>query len=86
MLTLGAREAKNEFGRLLDAAQSESVLIEKKGRPVAVVLSVKKYQLLEDAQDKLWEILAKTSDEFSFKILASSFAVAFRSTIIFGSA
>lgn len=62
MLTLGAREAKNEFGRLLDAAQSESVLIEKKGRPVAVVLSIQKYQLLEDAQDKLWDILAKTSE------------------------
>ena len=62
MLTLGAREAKNEFGRMLDAAQSESVLIEKKGRPVAVVLSIKEYQLLEDAQDKLWEILAKTSE------------------------
>ena len=62
MLTLGAREAKNEFGRLLDAAQSEGVLIEKKGRPVAVVLSIKEYQLLEDAQDKLWEMLAKTSE------------------------
>ncbi|MES2142277.1 MAG: type II toxin-antitoxin system Phd/YefM family antitoxin [Pseudomonadota bacterium] len=62
MVTLGAREAKNEFGRLLDTAQSESVLIEKKGRPVAVVLSIKEYQLLEDAQDKLWEMLAKTSE------------------------
>lgn len=62
MLTLGAREAKNEFGRLLDAAQSENVLIEKKGRPVAVVLSTKQYQQLEEAQDKLWEILAKTSE------------------------
>jgi antitoxin Phd len=62
MLTLGAREAKNEFGRLLDAAQSENVLIEKKGRPVAVVLSIKQYQQLEEAQDKLWEILAKTSE------------------------
>ncbi len=62
MLTLGAREAKNEFGRMLDAAQSESVLIEKKGRPVAVVLSIKEYQLLEDAQDKLWEMLAKSSE------------------------
>jgi antitoxin Phd len=62
MLTLGAREAKNEFGRLLDAAQSEKVLIEKKGRPVAVVLSIKEYQLLEEAQDKLWEMLAKTSE------------------------
>jgi prevent-host-death family protein len=47
MLTLGAREAKNEFGRMLDAAQSEGVLIKKKGRPVAIVLSVKAYQLLD---------------------------------------
>lgn len=62
MLKLGAREAKNEFGRMLDAAQSESVLIEKKGRPVAVVLSIKDYQQLEAAHDKLWEILAKTSE------------------------
>jgi antitoxin Phd len=62
MLTLGAREAKNEFGRMLDAAQRESVLIEKKGRPVAVVLSIEEYQLLENAQDKLWEMLAKTSE------------------------
>lgn len=62
MLTLGAREAKNEFGRLLDAAQSEKVVIEKKGRPVVVVLSIKEYQLLEDAQDKLWEMLARTSE------------------------
>jgi antitoxin Phd len=62
MLTLGAREAKNEFGRMLDAAQSESVLIEKKGRPIAVVLSIKEYQLLENAQDKLWEMLAKASE------------------------
>jgi prevent-host-death family protein len=62
MLTLGAREAKNEFGRMLDAAQSEGVLIKKKGRPVAIVLSVKAYQLLEGAQDKLWEMLAKTSE------------------------
>lgn len=62
MLTLGAREAKNEFGRLLDAAQSEKVLIKKKGRPVVIVLSIKEYQLLEEAQDKLWEMLAKTSE------------------------
>ena len=62
MLTLGAREAKNEFGRTIDAAETEGVLTEKKGRPVAIVLSVKAYQLLEGAQDKLWEMLAKTSE------------------------
>lgn len=47
---------------MLDAAQRESVFIEKKGRPVAVVLSITEYQLLEEAQDKLWEMLAKTSE------------------------
>jgi antitoxin Phd len=62
MLTLGAREAKNEFGRMLDVAQREKVLIEKKGRPIAVVLSIEEYRLLENAQDKLWEILAKASE------------------------
>jgi antitoxin Phd len=63
MLTLGAREAKNEFGRLLDAAQSESVLIEKKGRPVAVVVSIKQYRSFIDMEDKFWEILANASEK-----------------------
>ena len=62
MLTLGARAAKNEFGRMLDAAQSEGVLIEKKGRPVAIVLSGGGGGGVGGAQDKLWEMLAKTSE------------------------
>jgi prevent-host-death family protein len=37
--TLPAREAKNQFGRLLDTAQREPVTITKKDRPVAVLLS-----------------------------------------------
>ena len=40
MKVFGAREAKDEFGRLLDTARREPVTIEKKGRPVAVVLSI----------------------------------------------
>ena len=52
METFAAREAKNAFGRLLDTAQREPVTIEKKGRPVVVVLSkhaydVKQQQLRE---------------------------------------
>lgn len=62
MSTFGAREAKNEFGRLLDTAQREAVMIEKKGRPVAVVLSVDEYKRLEEAEDALWEVLAKASE------------------------
>jgi len=62
MSTFGAREAKNEFGRLLDTAQRETVMIEKKGRPVAVVISIEEYKRLEAAQDALLEMLAKSSE------------------------
>jgi prevent-host-death family protein len=58
MITFGASEAKNEFGRLLDTAQRESVMIEKKGRGVVVVLSLKDYEELEEAQDALWAMMA----------------------------
>ncbi len=44
MITMAAREAKNRFGHLMDQAQQEPVTIEKNGRPVAVVLSIKEYQ------------------------------------------
>ena len=62
MFTFGAREAKNEFGRLLDTAQRETVMIEKKGRPVAVVMSIQEFKRLEEAEDALWEVLAKASE------------------------
>jgi antitoxin Phd len=62
MSTFSAREAKNEFGRLLDTAQRETVMIEKKGRPVAVVMSMDEFKRLEEAEDALWEVLAKASE------------------------
>ncbi len=54
MKTFAASEAKNEFGRLLDTAQREPVTIEKKGRPVAVVLSLEEYERLEALDDAWW--------------------------------
>jgi prevent-host-death family protein len=39
MKRVGAREAKNRFGRLIDDAQRGPVTIEKNGRPFAVVQS-----------------------------------------------
>lgn len=62
MSTFAAREAKNEFGRLLDTAQRETVMIEKKGRAVAVIMSIEEFQRLEEAEDALWEMLAKASE------------------------
>lgn len=46
MKSVSAKDAKNEFGRLIDTARAEPVTIEKHGRPVVVVLSVEEYQRL----------------------------------------
>jgi len=47
MKTIAAKEAKNRFGRLMDAAQREPVTIEKHGHPVAVMMSVEEYKMIK---------------------------------------
>ncbi len=47
MQTLSAREAKYNFGRLIDTARAEPVTVEKHGRPVVIVLAVEEYQRLK---------------------------------------
>jgi prevent-host-death family protein len=47
MNTLSAREAKYNFGRLIDSARAAPVVVEKHGRPVVVVLSVEEYERLK---------------------------------------
>ncbi len=42
-----AAEAKTNFGALLDAAQREPITISKKGRPVAVMMSIQEYEVHE---------------------------------------
>jgi len=49
-----ATAAKNHFGNLIDRAMTEAVFIEKKGRPVVVVLSISEYQRLIDMEDRYW--------------------------------
>lgn len=46
MQTLSAREAKYNFGRLIDIARAEPVTVEKHGRAVVVVLAVEEYERL----------------------------------------
>ena len=43
---IAARDSKNHFGQLLDTAQRVPVLISKKGRPIAVVISLVEYENL----------------------------------------
>ncbi|MGO4565886.1 type II toxin-antitoxin system Phd/YefM family antitoxin [Rhizobium sp. 2YAF20] len=46
MQHVSAREAKNQFGRLIDDARAAPVAIDKHGRPVVVVLAVEEYERL----------------------------------------
>ncbi|MEO5655473.1 MAG: type II toxin-antitoxin system Phd/YefM family antitoxin [Nitrosospira sp.] len=55
MKAIAAKEAKNNFGEMLDTVQREPIIIEKHGRAVAVVMSAQKYQQmkLERLREKL---------------------------------
>jgi prevent-host-death family protein len=48
MKTMTAAEAKNQFGKFLDMAQREPVVVSKNGRPVGVFLS------MQDVEDTIW--------------------------------
>lgn len=47
MQFMTANDAKKHFGKLLDTARREPVSVQKHGRPVAVMLSVEDYEVLE---------------------------------------
>lgn len=48
MKTITAANAKNHFGRFLDMAQREPVIVTKNDRPVGVFMS------LQDFEDRIW--------------------------------
>lgn len=70
MKTFGAKEAKDGFGKLLDAAQKEPVTIEKKGRAVAVLVSLDEYARLESLEDAHWVKKLKRPLKKGFSTLA----------------
>lgn len=57
--TITAKDAKNRFGELLDAARVAPVHITKNGREVAVMLSQEAYQQFEMAEDAQWSARAQ---------------------------
>ena len=58
-----AKDAKNQFGRLLDTARSEPVLIAKHGRPVAVVVAFEEYERLDEVEKSYWRGKAIEADD-----------------------
>ncbi|WP_291321262.1 type II toxin-antitoxin system Phd/YefM family antitoxin [Desulfonatronospira sp.] len=59
MKEISAREAKNNFGRFLDLAQSEPVRVTKRGRAAGVFMSEAQFQRLRGAA---WEQMDATMD------------------------
>jgi prevent-host-death family protein len=66
MKSVAAKQAKDEFGALLDTAQREPVTIKKKGRPVAVVMSMEEYARLEALENAYWVARADAAAKEGF--------------------
>lgn len=59
MKEITARDAKNGFGRLLDAVQRTPVRVTRNGRAVGVMMSIQQFERLRGAA---WENLTATMD------------------------
>ena len=75
MKTLGASGAKNRFGELLDLARREPVQIAKKGRNIAVVLSIEEFERLSDLEAELLAIKAEKARQEGFIGISESEAL-----------
>lgn len=64
--TVSATEMKNRFGQYLARIAVEPVGIEKNGRPVAVLLSVEEYELLQRSDDSFWGQAALAAEAEGF--------------------
>ena len=54
MRTLTATEIRHKFGAVVEGLKTEPVLVEKSGRPVAVILSYEEYERLQELEDAWW--------------------------------
>lgn len=61
-----ATDMKNHFGQYLEEAMIEPVVIEKTGRPIAVVLSMKEYQRLAALEDAHWAQKAREAEKTGY--------------------
>ena len=66
MKKAAATDVKNKFGQMLEAAMSEPITIEKKGRPVAVMMSFTEYERLVEIEDRYWGAKALKAIEEGF--------------------
>ncbi len=61
MTTIASKDAQNRFGELIDTAQREPVVITRRARPVAVLVSRQRYDMLEALEDAVWAARAQAA-------------------------
>jgi len=66
MKTITAAEAKNAFGKFLDMAQREPVVVTKMGRPVGAFISI------ADLENTVWGERALAADREGYVGIAES--------------
>ena len=54
MKTITATKVRHQFGAVVEGLHTEPVLIEKSGRPVAVMLAYTEYERLQEIEDAWW--------------------------------
>jgi prevent-host-death family protein len=75
-LTATATEFKQHVGKYLDAARTTQVIIERQGRPTAVLISVEEYERLNPAASKVLDTLGEEFDALVAEMQSAGFAAA----------
>lgn len=65
-MKITATEMKNHFGQYLEESISGPVFIEKTGRSVAVMVSVKEYERLTSLEDAYWAQKASKAENSGY--------------------
>ena len=66
MVTLTSKQAKDQFGVLVDTARREPVTITKHNRPAVVVVSSERYAELEAIEDSMLLSKAREAEKRGF--------------------
>lgn len=66
MVTVTSKQAKDQFGVLVDTARREPVTITKHNRPAVVVVSSERYAELEAMEDSVLLARAKEAEKSGF--------------------
>lgn len=63
MQEISSSEFKNHLGEYLASSQNEPILVQRSGKPIAVLLSPAEYKWLQQMEDLYWIARAEASEQ-----------------------